>query len=248
VAGLITAVVPVSPIKSHPDTAILEETVASIRHHLPDCEIILTFDGVRAEQESRRGDYEEAIRKTLWLAKGWGAVCPFVFDQHLHQTGMMRRIIDEIRTDLLLYVESDTPLVTDECINFHMVEDFILTGGAELVRFHHEAVIPDAHRHMIHSDENSDLFVRTSQWSQRPHAASVAFYRRVMDCFTPDANSFIEDKMHSICSEAYKLDGMSGWRQWPLSIYNPGLGTNMKRSYHTDGRAGEEKYERAQVF
>ena len=61
----ITAVIPVSPIKSHPEIGILTETLDSIRHHLPDAEMIVTFDGVREEQEDRRGDYEEATRRTL---------------------------------------------------------------------------------------------------------------------------------------------------------------------------------------
>ena len=42
----ITIIVPVSPIASHPDTAILAETIESIRYHHPTAEIFLTFDGV----------------------------------------------------------------------------------------------------------------------------------------------------------------------------------------------------------
>lgn len=250
---MITAVVPTSPIPSHPETAILEETFNSIRHHLPDAEIILTFDGVRSEQDERRGDYEEYVRRALWLAdKQFGNICPIVFDQHAHQTGMMRAALAEIRTPLLLYVEHDTPLVVDEPIAWDAITRFVPRNG--LVRFHHEAHIPEEHGHMMHgavamavNSGAESRFVRTSQWSQRPHIATVAFYRRVMaTCFTPDSRSFIEDKMHGVCDEAYKIDGMDGWEQYPLWIYSPD--TNIKRSYHLDGRAGAEKYEEAQVF
>lgn len=249
---MITAVVPVSPIKSHPDTAILEQTVASIRHHLPTAEIVLTFDGVRPQQEDRRADYEEHIRRTLWLAKSWGPVYPFVFDEHLHQTGMLRRVLDDIRTPLMLYVEQDCPLVTDEHIEWCDVTGPIERGQSNLVRFHHEAVIPKPHMHLMHDHESgfpgSYALVRTSQWSQRPHVASVAYYRRIMDCyFTPEAKSFVEDKMHSVVQEAFKLDGIAGWQQHRLHIYDPGSG-NMKRSYTTDGRAGEPKWDDTQVF
>lgn len=248
---MITAIVPTSPISSHPDTAILEETLNSIRHHLPDAEIIVTFDGVRPEQDDLRANYAEYIRRALWQAdKKYGNVCPIIFDEHVHQTGMMRRALEEIQTPLLLYVEHDTPLVVDEPIDWDAVRNLVEFGDSDLVRFHHEAAIPDEHRHMMHGEEcdkpGSWMFTCTSQWSQRPHVASRAFYERVMAQFSPDAKSFIEDKMHGVCDQAFKQHDMLGWEQYRLHIYNPG--GNIKRSYHTDGRAGEAKFDGTQVF
>lgn len=255
----ITVVVPVSPIKSHPNTAILDETLDSIRHHFPDAEILLTFDGIRAEHKHRRRDYEEFIRRALWRANHhYGAVCPFIFEEHRHQSGMMRAIIDEIRTPLLLYVEQDTPLVTDEPIDWDDISAIISTWGmSNLVRLHHEGVIPDEHRHMMHGDESeydSDYdawagrFTRTSQWSQRPHIASIAYYRRILDShFSANARCFIEDCMHGVVDNAYRRDGMLGWQQHRLHIYTPD-GGNIKRSYTTDGRAGEPKYDDTQIW
>jgi hypothetical protein len=87
--------------------------------------------------------------------------------------------------------------------------------------------------------------LRTSQWSQRPHLATAAFYRRILrDHFSWSARSFIEDKMHGVVDVAVREDGDLGWDQWRLGIYAPqddGL-NNFKRSYHTDGRAGEDNY------
>lgn len=255
---MITVVVPVSPIKSHPDTAILDETLESIRHHLPAAEIMVTFDGVREQHEGRRSDYEEFIRRALWrLDKSFGNVCPYVFDEHTHQVGMLRAVLDEIRTPLLMYVEQDTPLVTDEPIDWEAVIHFLMLGRSNVIRLHHEGVIPADHRHMIHGTERLDgdewegrctSFLQTSQWSQRPHVASVAYYRRILaNHFSPDAKSFIEDKMHGVVDEAYNVDGLTGWMQHRVHIYKPD-GDNMKRSYHTDGRAGEPKYDSSQVF
>jgi hypothetical protein len=242
----LTIVIPVSPIPSHPDTKILDETLDSVRHHLPDAEIILTFDGVRPEQEHRKADYERFIQTALWRADHhYGYILPLIFDDHQHQTGMMRAVLDKIDTPLLMYVEQDTPLVTDEAIDFDKIAEFILEGHSNLVRLHHEGRIPAEHEHMIHGDEGG--FIRTSQWSQRPHVASVAFYRRIMAAhFSSGARSFIEDRMHGVVDEAFRVDGMLGWEQYRLHIYNPG--ENLKRSYHTDGRAGEPKYDRTQVF
>lgn len=253
---MITAVVPISPIPSHPDTTILQTTLDSIRHHLPDAEVILTFDGVRPEQEDRRADYEEHIRRALWLADHhYGNMLPLVFDRHLHQVGMMRAALPKIDTTQLLYVEADAPLVTDEWIDFSGICDFIASGRSNLVRLHHEAVIPQAHEHMMHGRTHwgsklsgETTFVITSQWSQRPHVASKAFYRRIMDgCFTPDAKSFIEDKMHGVVDEAFNIDGIYGWDQYRLHIWDPDNG-NMKRTYHLDGRAGGPKFDDAQVY
>jgi hypothetical protein len=242
---VISVVVPCSPIASHPKTHILEETIGSIRHHLPSSEILLSFDGVRPEQESRRADYEESIRRTLWLAKQWGAVCPFVWDEHLHQVGMLRRVIETIETPLLMFVEQDTPLVCDELIAWPAVIDYLMAGEADSVRFAHEAMVHPEHAHMTVGLDG--IFMRTCQFSARPHVATVAYYRRILEShFSPEARCFTEDVMHSVCHEAYKRDGLSGWRQHKLTLYHPT--GNIKRSYHLDGRAGEPKLDESQTF
>lgn len=243
---MISAIIPISPIPSHPDTAILEETVESIRHHLPDTEIILTFDGVRPEQEHRRNDYEESIYRTLWLADHkWRNTCPIIFDHHTHQSGMIAPALDELHTPLLIYVEQDTPLVTNRTIDFDTIIKFIAAGHSNCVRLHHEATIPAEHRHMMHSVE--DQFMRTSQWSQRPHIASAAFYRRIIDShFTTLSHCFIEDVMHGILDEAHNIHGILGWDQYRTHIWHPD--GDIKRSYHLDGRAGDPKYDETQIF
>lgn len=254
---MITVVVPVSPIPSHPDTSILDETLDSIRFHHPAAEILLTFDGVRSEQEHCRDAYEEFIRRALWRAdKHYGAVCPFIFEEHRHQSGMMRAVLDEIKTPLLMYVEQDTPLVTDEPIDWEEIGWLIDRGYSNCVRLHHEGVIPEPHRHMMHGLESEfdpewrerSEFTRTSQWSQRPHITSLAYYRRILDShFTADARCFIEDRMHGVVDNAFRQDGMAGWLQHRLHIYTP-EGGNIKRSYTTDGRAGGPKYDDTQVW
>ena len=246
---MITVVIPVSPIKSHPDTAILTETLDSVRHHLPDAEVLLTFDGVRKEQEHRRQDYEEFIRRALWLADHkYGNVCPLIFDEHMHQSGMMQATLDEIRTPFLMYVEQDTPLVADRVIDFGLIEWYLERGESNLVRLHHEAVIPSDHSHLMLGMELDVPFLRTSQWSQRPHVASVAYYRRIMEnYFTLGARCFIEDVMHGVLAQAHNLDGMSGWHQHRVHVYVPDR-ANTKYSYTTDGRAGEPKWDEDQIW
>lgn len=235
----VTAVIPVSPIISHPDIQVVEATIASIRWHLPDTEIIITFDGVRVEQEHMRADYEEAIRRILWRCDHlWKNVTPLIFDEHTHQVGMMRAAMQHIATPMVLYVEQDTPLWIDRSIDWQQIMQFIGTGDAGLIRFSHESRILNEHMHMMHGKDKD--FTRTSQWSQRPHIASKAFYTRVLGEFTDDATCFIEDKMASVLECAFHDYGQLGWMQWPCWIYTPP--GDIERSYHLDGRAGQPKY------
>ena len=245
---MITVVTPVSPIASHPDTAILDQTIESVRHHLPDAEILLTFDGVRDELEDRRADYEEFIRRALWKSDhDWGNVAPWIYDDHTHQAAMLRGVLDEIRTPLLFYVEHDTPLCIDRDIDFAEITAFVASGTSHLTRLHHEARIPDEHQHMMHGFDDGPNFLRTSQWSQRPHVAAVGYYKRIVaDHFTENACCFIEDVMHSVADEAWRIDGVDGWNRHKMHIYHPD--GDIKRAWHTDGRAGGDKFEHLQVF
>jgi hypothetical protein len=84
--------------------------------------------------------------------------------------------------------------------------------------------------------------LKTIQWSQRPHLARADFYRRILnDHFTSEAKTFIEDKMHGVVYQAWKVEQNQGWNKYRLWIYHPTDG-NIKRSLHTDGRGGEDKY------
>lgn len=239
---MITVVTPVSPIPSHPDTRILDETIASVRHHLPDAPICLMYDGVRPEQEHLREAYNEHIQRVskslaVHARENHTEAVEHRFPQHLHQVGMLRKVIDDIDTPLMLFVEQDTPLYTSETIDWQACADLILTGQADVVRFYHESAPPKEHSHLMR--EHRDGFQRTIQFSARPHLASTAYYRRILaDHFTPEARTFTEDVMHGVC------------QSWPdehkLWVYAP-EGTWL-RSYHLDGRAGGPKYDDQLVF
>jgi hypothetical protein len=245
----ITVLIPCSPIKSHPSTEIIDETIKSIRSQLPDSEIIITFDGVRGEQEDRRAKYEEFKRRLLWKIyhdPEYKNILPLNFETHSHQVKMAREALKYVTGDLILYCEQDTPVTPDVEIDWEKCEDLIYSGEANLIRFHFEAQVPEPHKHMM-VGEVEDGFLRTVQWSQRPHLASKAYYARILGSyFSPDAVCFIEDKMHGIVHEAWIIDGMNGWYQHRLWIYHPD--GNIKRSYHTDGRAGEEKWDNTQTW
>ena len=240
----ITVILVTSVIPSHPETHIVEETIKSIRHHLPDSEIILQIDGLREEQKHRKKDYDEYITRMLWKClHEYENILPIVFDEHSHQSTMMKKTIGLIKTPLMLYIEGDTPLVTDEAIDWTACISLIESGRANTVRFYHEAVVPNVHDWLM--IDMVGEFLQTYQWSQRPHLSSVNYYKHEILKNIPE-KTFIEDYVHGMVHEAYvvpwkKHGSKEGWNIHKLWIYYPSM-KNSKRSYHLDGRNGLRKF------
>jgi len=237
----VTIILATSVLPSHPGTDIIDETIKSIRFHFPKNEIIMQIDGLRQEQKSRRQDYNEYKNRILWKCMHeYKNVLPIIFKEHSHQTTMMRKTINEIQTPILLYVEGDAPLVTDVDIEWQECLDLLTYGQANTVRFHHEASIPESHNHLMFGLE--DGFMKTSQWSQRPHLSKVKYYKDII--LPPLADkSFIEDRTHGIVQDdifPYDQFSKEGWNKHKLWIYHPE--GNIKRSYHLDGREGGRKF------
>lgn len=233
----ITIVMATSVLPSHPDTRIIDETVAAIRKHFPENEIIMQIDGLREEQRHRKKDYDEYKNRVLWKCMHeWKNVLPIVFRGHMHQTNMMIYTINLIKTPILLYVEGDAPL-TQDYIDWQKCLDMFEYDRANTIRFHFEQQIPNEHNHLMFGLE--DGFMKTSQWSQRPHLSRVNYYK---DEVLKKAwkGTFIEDGFHGIVIEDCKIHGDLGWSKHKLLIYHPEGG--IRRSYHLDGREGTRKF------
>jgi hypothetical protein len=236
----VTVVVPTSPIRSHPDTAIIDECIRTIRHHLPTSEIILTFDGIHPEQTHFTGDYLEYKTRMLWKClHEYHNVLPIIFPEHEHQSGMMKKVMEEIHTPLILYVESDTMLSEDNPIDWDACREMLYEGIAHTIRFHFEAQIPKEHESLILDEPKHQGFVPTIQWSQRPHLSTKAYYEWMLTYFPEDSRTFIEDEWHGVVIRDYDVHGITGWFKHRLWIYHPK--GNIKRSYTVDGRQGVPK-------
>lgn len=227
----ITVLVPTSPCVLNPDHSHLETVITSIRERLPSAEILLMLDGVRPEQEKFRADYEEYQRRVLWCCNHvWTGVTPFRFDEHLHQVEMMRRVLPEVRSPFVLFVEHDTPLVGD--IPFGEWVDILRSEPFDIIRTYPETVLQPEHQHLM--DGRFGRYIRTRQFSARPHLARTEWYRYILrDYFTPEARTFVEDKLHSVAQ-----DDPGRVR---ILIYAPD--GNIQRSTHLDARGNEEKFE-----
>lgn len=237
--GEITVIIPTSVLPSHPSTEIIEQTIRDVRVHLPDVEIILQIDGLRPEQVDRKEAYDEYKTQVLWKClHEWKNVLPVVFDELYHQSGMLKKTLELVKTPLLLYVEGDAPLTPDRKIDWFKCINLIMDGEATTIRFHHENVIPKEHEGLMIGGPK-DGFIKTYQWSQRPHLSTVQYYSDVVLPSLPE-RSFIEDTMHGVVANDWYDKGMLGWFKHRLWIYHPNK--NIQRSYTTDGRQGEKKF------
>lgn len=241
----VTVLIPTSSISLHPDTAMIEQVIASVRERLPDSEIIIMIDGIREEQKTREAEYDEYIRRLLWKCNfEYKNVLPLLFDTHKHQVAMTREALKLVKTPCILFAEHDTPLC--EYIPISEMIQILRLGSLDMIRLHHEALILDVHKHLMLDEQpiyiNDVEIVRTAQWSQRPHLASTEFYRRILqDHFSPDAKCMIEDGIIGKVLGAFTREGKVGWNRFKLGIYTPP--GDMKRSYNLDGRSGDPKYD-----
>lgn len=227
----ITVIIPVSPIPSHPATDVLDVTLDSIRTRLPDSEIIVMFDGIPAWLEEKRADYEKFKQSMLWKINFMDNCVPLLFDTPHHQSLMTKRALELVRTPLVLWSEQDTPLHGD--IPFDQLEPVVKDGYANLIRFHFEATIPEDHKHLMLDPEPIEIlgqpFIRTKQWSGRPHLASTKYYKEIAEKYFDDQPRFIEHCVYGIIAE-----GTDNYDEHRLHIYAPD-GT-LVRSKHLDGR------------
>lgn len=245
----ITVIMPSSPILDHPSTEMIEQTIKDIRIHLPNSEILITVDGVRAEQQTYKDNYEEYKRRLLWKANHeWSNVLPIIFEKHSHQATMAREVLKLVKTPTILYVEHDTPLVPDRPYDWKGLTRNILDGTANIIRFSHESKIIEEHKHLVLSDpevKHGVRMIKTSQWSQRPHLASTAFYKHMLNTyFHPESLTMIEDVIHQIVEIDMRQAGKQAWFNWRIWMYAPeDPDGSILRSYNLDGRKSDPKYE-----
>jgi hypothetical protein len=199
------------------------------------------FDGVPAWLAEFKPAYEKFKQSMLWKINFMDNCTPLVFDTPHHQSLMTKKALELIRTPMLLWLEQDTPLHNK--IPFEELEPVISSGYANLIRFHFEATIPDDHKYLMLDENPIDIlgqpFIRTRQWSGRPHLASTKYYREIIDKYWDDQPRFIEHIMYGVVAEAH-----SDFDEHRVHIYAPS-GT-LVRSKHLDGRRyGAEHYDPA---
>lgn len=244
----ITVVIPTSPIPSHPSTAILDETIASVRSHLPNSPIMIQVDGLRPEQEGFRKEYSEYVNKILNRAVYKTSF--EVFQDFQHQASMMKKTINNIITPLMIYVEHDTPLCEEKEIDWNGIVEVVRSQTLHSVRLHHYDLgwIHPEHDYLMLDRERLYYepahlpVIRTVQWSQRAHVTTVDFYRRLLSYFSDESRTMIEDHFYNVVTQEVSWRGkQAAWDMWRLAIYAPE--GHIKRSRDLNGRDGGPKFE-----
>ncbi len=246
VAGIVidrpplSVIINTSPITDNEGVfaATLDSAREAFGDHVP---YIVIADGVRPEQEHLRNDYEQFLEGLAWdsLHHMTPNFYLLAATEQVHQVELMRRVLPYLETTALAFLEHDTPVLGD--IPAYVMAAAVVGSTVDLIRLYPELEIPAEHGYLMRgADTVNGLAVqRTVQWSQRPHIASVALYEELLAKeFTPEARTFIEDKMHSV---AQHRDS-----PYRLAIFTPP--GSIKRSTHLDGRQGEPKFDDRLVF
>lgn len=245
----VTVIITTSAIPSHPSMDFLDDTMASVYESfdLDTVQIIITCDGARIEQPHLADGYHEYVRRVCWRAQHeWNNVHVIVSREHRHQAGMLKLALAEVDTSVILLVEHDAPfsrepsdfIAWDRCI------ELVDYGAVDILRYHHEAAVHKEHAHLMLDQETREMLGvplrRTVQYSARPHLARTDYYREVMERHFPDtANCFVEDKLHGTVLHDTTM-------RHNIAIYHPE--GSIRRTLHTDGRAGELKLDGLQKF
>lgn len=231
---LTTVLITCSPSKMHPSTDIIDSTVASIRWHFPEAEILIACDGVRPEQQHYKQRYSEfVLRLETFCFEKWKNVLLWVEPEFVHQAVMVKRAMENVGTPLVLFTESDM-----EILQIQMPWDDmsnLMPNNINLIRFQLEDQIkPEWAKFMLGAMEVAyGQLTRTIQWSQRTHLASTAYYKRMLEKLVkPGDRCYLEDRFYG---------NFDDWDEHRLTIYTPeGPQCRIK---HTDARGGDEKFE-----
>lgn len=243
----ITVIMVTSPSPLHPDSSIIETTLESVVERLPAAEILLGFDGVREEQDHRANDYWEFARRMCAMTNESNTICPFVFTEHHHQSGMVLKLLDEVTTPYIMFIEGDCPLVAH--IDFDAVLAEMQRHDLNHMRFLHEAQVLEEHEHLFLETRPrfGTRHLRTVQYSTRPSVIRTDWMRRMMTTyFTPRSRTMIEDVLYGPLQHGWtrpytnRKRLLDVWSKHRAAIWAPYA--NIKHSTHLDGRGSDPKY------
>lgn len=244
VDDLITVIVSTSPCPIHPSTDHIEQVIDSIREQLPHAEILIGCDGIREVDENYRANYDAYLNRLLWLTNfKYHNVLPVLFDKHLHQANMTKKLLEEVNTPYVLFVEHDTPIYGP--IPFKEMTDALFSERAYTIRLHFDVDLHLDHE-PLHFGRVEDVhgipLRRIRVWWQRPHLSRTDFYRELLDThFNDRSRTFIEDKVYSILHCDWVDHGPEVWDNWRIWTYMPE--GSIKRSGHLDSRGKMPKHE-----
>ena len=237
---LVTIVVVTSPIPSHPDTCLIDNTLSRLRYHFPTARMVVNCDGVRPELAHRKHAYDDYLYRLQLLGRTGLDFETVTWFNHTHQSTMFYQTLEAVTTPLVLFSEHDLPLFTDREIDWHMIARAILSGAIDLVRFMLTESIHPEHLYLYDGPhpEYPDLF-RQRQYSGWTHIASTDMYRRLFAGYDRRARLMLEHYLPRIIEPHPERCRMAS--------YIPNI-IAAQRIYHTDGRSGDPWLEGNRVY
>lgn len=232
-----TVLISSSPIESHPSTEIILETIASVRKHFPTAPIWILQDGVREEQMDRIDHYVEYLhRLAAHCVLKETDITLMPFPEFLHQGLMTQRVMDLVKSPFVLYLEHDTPIL-DRPIDWRMLKEVLTDADANHIRLHYDETIHPEHVELMRG-KLTDNLIKTIQYHNRPFLTNAGWFRGILRLAIKETSRcHIEDIVYTFVAH-------SPWEAHRCCVYDPeGTGQNMKRSGHTDGRRGENKFD-----
>jgi hypothetical protein len=227
-SAAITVLIPTSAIPSHPDTFIMDETIAGVRHHLPDAHIIIMADGIWSKLEHRRGQYEEYLNR---IDTKYPNTRVIRFSQHTQQTAMAQYAIQNfVKTKLIWWNEHDATLRVDRAIDWDAIVNEVESGHAGLVRLSYfDEGIHEAHEHMTRGRYTADngTFVKTVQFSGWLFLTTVDWFVTKIFSGQPIGREMLELRMHDKIAT-------SPWEYYKIVTWCPE--GPAQRFRHTNGR------------
>ena len=224
----ITVLCPTSAIPSHPETTLMDETMAGIRFHFPDSPVLLLADGVWDGIAHRREQYEGYLNR---IENRYPNTRVVRFPQHTQQTAMAQYAIKNfVRTSYIFWNEHDAPLRTDRPIDWDGIVDAVRQDAAGLVRFtYFEEGIHEAHKHLARGEWRikDATFVRTVQFSGWSFLTTTRYRVEKIFAEPPIGKEMLELRMYERVANA-------PWEQYKVVIYVPD--GPAQRFRHSNGR------------
>jgi hypothetical protein len=230
----VTILIPTSPIPCHPSTEIIDEVIAGLRHYFPVAKIVIMCDGVRAQVEHRRGQYQAYVNNLMGKYGTTDSNIQFnVFGEPAQQAWMIRETLKEVRTPYVLFNEHDAVLRANPPIEWDAIFHLLETEDANMVRFYHWDRIWWEHEYLMRGEfmHSGVHFVRTVQFSGWPLVSKTLYLAQlVTNYFKPTERKMIETGLYGpVCS--------APWDANKIVIYYP---DNADTFTHRDGRSNAQ--------
>lgn len=259
----LTVVIPTSPIPSHSigtnRTAIIDKTLQSIRHHIPNSKIIIMADGVRPQVEHRRSDYE-VYKRELRAKLGQYGDCEMTeFDSYTQQAKMLRLTLERVKTPLVFFAEHDTSLVTthnprdgapstvggietlpeDLIIDWEAIGHILMSNGAYQVQLCYWQQLPQSYFNFWQGELPREYY------SAGKSLPTTHFYRTRQYSQWPNVGRLdfykriLADHFHPHAIQMIEIPmatiaASSPWQKFKIAVYYPD--GNARRFYHNEGR------------